>query len=109
MNVELLQQLGTDIDEVFFIIGAAIFSIEILKAIVTRSLKGRTVLDMVASVSTQLPFLLVEIFILSFAYAGYIYLSDNFISWTMPISAWTAVLAVIAADFIYYWEHRVKS
>ena len=108
MNPETLERLGVEIDEAFFLIGVAIFSIEILKALVTRSLRGRSSLDMIASASTQLPFLLMEIFVLTFAYAGYVLISETLVSWTFPITTWTVLLAVLAADFVYYWEHRIS-
>ena len=107
MTLEDLDQLGTNIDDAFFVFGGAILVIEILKALSERSLRGRTVLDMLASASTQVPYLLVEVFILSFAYGAYVIIGETFVTWTFPISPWTVVLAVLAADFIYYWEHRI--
>ena len=107
MNPETLERLSTEIDGAFLLIGVAILAIEILKALVNRSLRARTALDMAASVSTQIPSLLVEVFLLTFAYAGYVLISETFISWTFPITTWTVLLAVLAADFAYYWEHRI--
>jgi sterol desaturase/sphingolipid hydroxylase (fatty acid hydroxylase superfamily) len=28
--------------------------------------------------------------------------------WPIPTSAWTAVLCLLATDFVYYWEHRLE-
>ena len=106
MTPDALATLGADIDNAFFLIAAAIFGIEIIKAIFTRSLSGRSLLDMLASASTQIPYLLVEIFILSFTYVGYVAISDALVSWKLPLTTATIVLAVIAADYVYYWEHR---
>ena len=106
MTPDTLATLGADIDNAFFLIAAAIFGIEIIKAIFTRSLSGRSLLDMLASASTQIPYLLVEIFILSFTYVGYVAISDALVSWKLPLTTATIVLAVIAADYVYYWEHR---
>ncbi|MEL7537044.1 MAG: sterol desaturase family protein [Pseudomonadota bacterium] len=107
MTLEKITELGTTIDETFFLIGAAILAIEILKALFSGSLTGKSMLDMVASASTQIPYLLVEVFILGFAYVGYVYVSESFVTWTMPVNAWTIGLALLAADFVYYWEHRI--
>lgn len=107
MTLETLTAFGRDFDDAFFLIGAAILAIELLKGLFSGSLTGRSVLDMVASASTQIPYLIVEIFLLSFAYLGFVYVSEAFVSWAMPLTVWTVVLAVLAADFIYYWEHRL--
>ncbi|MEM7779651.1 MAG: sterol desaturase family protein [Pseudomonadota bacterium] len=102
-----IEQLGSDIDDVFFLIGGAILAIEITKGLLSKKLKGRGFLDMIASVSTQIPSILVEVFLMSFVYLGFVLLSENFVSWTFPITWWTVALALLAADFAYYWEHRI--
>ncbi len=107
MNLENLAKLGANIDDAFFLIGAAIFALEILKALFTRSLRGRGLLDMLASASTQIPFLIIETFLLTFAYGAFVLVGDTVVSWTFPITFWTVMLALLAADFVYYWEHRI--
>ena len=107
MTPETIEQLSASVDEVFFLIGGAMLLIEVVKTVLTRPFAGRSFLDMATSVSTQIPFLLLETFVLTFAYVGYVLISDAFITWTFPITVWTVVLAVLAADFIYYWEHRI--
>ena len=106
MDLTSLEQLGNSIDEIFFLIGLAILSIEIIKGLFKGTLKWRGVADMVANVSTQLPFLIVEIFILSAAYAVYWIIYEGYITWGHSITPTTIILAVLVADFIYYWEHR---
>ena len=107
MTLQEIEILTTNIDEMFFIIGGAIFAIELLKGLFAGTLRGRTVLDMVASASTQVPYLLVEIFLLGFAFLGYVSISDALVTWQFPINAWTVVLALLVCDFVYYWEHRI--
>lgn len=107
MNIETLQKLGTEIDDVFFIIGAIILLIEIAEAWFKGSLRSKTFLEMLASASTQIPYLVVEIFIMTSAYAAYYILAANIVPWELPFTWWVVVLAIIAADFTYYWEHRI--
>ncbi len=107
MNSSVIERLGSQIDDAFFIIGALIFLIEIAEAWFKGSLKGRKIIEMVASASTQIPYLLVEIFIMTGAYGLYYIISDAVISWSLPFAWWSAALAVLAADFTYYWEHRI--
>ncbi|MEM7768288.1 MAG: sterol desaturase family protein [Pseudomonadota bacterium] len=107
MTFESVERLGTNIDDAFFLIGGGMLAIELLKGWFSGSLKSHGILDMIASASTQIPFLLVEILLLSFAYLGFVAFADAFISWAMPITIGTVLLAVLAADFVYYWEHRL--
>ena len=107
MTPELISEYATNFDDALFLIGIAILVIESLKAIFSGSLKGRGLLDMVASASTQIPYLLVEIFLMSFVYVAMVVVADSFVSWQMPIAWWTIGLALLACDFTYYWEHRI--
>ncbi len=107
MTSDQVEQLGTAFDDVFFLIGGAILLIEIIKGLFTKGFRGRGHLDMIAGISTQIPSIAIEAFVLSFAYLGYILLADAFVGWTMPITVWTIILAVLACDFVYYWEHRI--
>lgn len=107
MTPEQVEQLSDAFDEGFIVIGIAILAIEIVKGLFSKSFRWRGYLDIIASISTQIPSLLIETFVLSLAYAGYILIADAFVTWTLPISAWTMILAVLACDFTYYWEHRI--
>ena len=107
MNAEVLERLGTQIDDAFFIIGAIIVLIELAEAWLKGSFKGRSIVEMLASASTQIPYLAVEILIMTGAYGLYYVVADAFVSWSFPITWWTAVFALIVADFVYYWEHRI--
>ena len=106
MNSESIEQLGTSFDEVFVTIGFVILVIEVLKSFFSGKFEGRKFLDMFANISTQVPYLLIEIFIFSSIYLGYEYLSANFVSWILPINAVSVIAILLIADFVYYWEHR---
>ena len=107
MTPEQIELLGGNIDNVFFLIGGGILLIEIVKGLFTKSFRGRGHFDMIASISTQIPSIFMEVFVLGFAYLGYILIAETYVTWTFPITAWSIVLALIACDFIYYWEHRI--
>jgi sterol desaturase/sphingolipid hydroxylase (fatty acid hydroxylase superfamily) len=107
MNIEIIQALGRDIDDVFFLIGAAILLIEIAEAAFKRKLKLRNLSEMLVSASTQIPFLLFEILIFASAYGLYYIIAEGYISWSIPANAYGVALAVLVADFAYYWEHRI--
>lgn len=107
MTPEQIQSLATSFDEVFFLIGGVILVIEIIKGFFETSFRGRGHLDMIASISTQIPSILVETFLLSIAYVGYVYLAETLVTWTLPITLWSVALALLACDFVYYWEHRI--
>jgi len=107
MTLDSLETLGTQIDEVFFFIGIAILLIELAEVLFKGSHKGRTLAEMLVSASTQIPSILIEVFLLTAAYGLYYILADMFVSWQIPLTWWGIALAVIAADFTYYWEHRI--
>ena len=107
MTPETLAEYGTQFDDALFLIGGAILAIEVLKGLFTGALKLRGWLDMLASASTQIPSLLVEIFLMSFIYVAMVVVADTVVTWQMPITLWTIALAVLVCDFVYYWEHRV--
>lgn len=106
MTPQTVYGLAERIDEAFFLIGAAVFAIEILEALFKGKWKGRNWLEIIASASTQVPYLLVETFILSGAYALY-YIIAAMLPWSIPTTVWTVAAAIVIADLTYYWEHRV--
>ena len=99
MSEDYISGMAENIDLVFLLTGAAILLIEIAEALFKGEHKGRTFLEMVVSASTQLPYLVVETFILGFAYLLFYTLSDAFVTWQLPITWWTLALVLIAADF----------
>ena len=104
---EAFYALAEQIDEVFILIGAAILLIEIAEVLFKGSARGKTFLEMIASASTQVPSIAVEVFIMTAAYSGLYLISYEFISWEIPTTVWTIALALLLADFTYYWEHRI--
>ncbi len=108
MTADQITQLGVSFEDAFFIIGAAILGIEIVKGLFARSLRWRGLGDMGASISTLIPVVLIETFVLSFAYVGYVFVAETLVTWTLPITVWTLLLTLLACDFVYYWEHRVS-
>ncbi|MGI9373063.1 MAG: sterol desaturase family protein [Hyphomicrobiales bacterium] len=107
MNIEYLTQLSTQVENAFYLIGAAVLLIELAKNWFEGSLKGRNFVEMIASASTQIPYFLVEVFIMTGSYGLYYIIADNFVPWSIPVNWWTIALALLAADFFYYLEHRI--
>ena len=101
-----LYALTTRIDEVFFMIGAAILLIEIAEVCFKGKPKARTFGEMLVSASTQIPYLFVEAFILTGAYSLFWIISQG-LPWSIPVTWWSIALVVVFADITYYWEHRI--
>ncbi|MCP4817778.1 MAG: sterol desaturase family protein [Shimia sp.] len=107
MNPEAFMALAEQVDEVFFTLGGLILVIEIAEAWFKGSLKGKTFLEMIASASTQVPYLLLEVTMMTALYFGLYVFSETVVSWHLPSTLpWIAV-AIVLADFTYYWEHRI--
>ncbi|MEX0370343.1 MAG: sterol desaturase family protein [Tateyamaria sp.] len=107
MTPAALELLGTRIDEAFLLIGLAILLIELAEVLFKGSHKGRTIAEMLVSASTQIPSIAVQVFILTGAYVIYYILAEVAQPWQVPLTWWGIGLAVVAADFTYYWEHRI--
>lgn len=101
-----LDALTTQIDEVFFMIGAAILLIEIAEIFFKGKPKARTFGEMLVSASTQIPYLFIEAFILTGAYSLFWIISQG-LPWSIPVTWWSIALVVVFADITYYWEHRI--
>ncbi|WP_299048470.1 sterol desaturase family protein [uncultured Tateyamaria sp.] len=107
MTPTALDALGTQIDEVFFLIGVAILLIETAEVLFKGEHKGRTLAEMAVSASTQIPYLVFEVLILTGGYAIFYILAEVAQPWQIPLTWRGIALAVVAADLTYYWEHRI--
>ncbi|MEM9256315.1 MAG: sterol desaturase family protein [Pseudomonadota bacterium] len=107
MTLADVQDLTASVDGVFFLIGGALLVFEVIKGLWRRALSWKTAADMMVNVSTQIPSIFVETVILGSVVLGYEFLSQHFVSWGLPVTAWTLVLTLLACDFVYYWEHRL--
>ena len=74
MSPDIIEQLGTSIDDIFFVFAIIIFAVEIAEAWFKGTLKGGRILEMLASASTQIPYLLVEALLMT----GALYRDGNF-------------------------------
>lgn len=106
MTDEAVAALVEDIDLVFLLIGAAILIIEIVELLAKGAFRRKTLFEMGASLSTQIPSVLVNTVLLTGGYTFYYVLAGT-ISWPVPLTWWGLAAAVLVADFIYYWEHRI--
>ncbi|MBT7342903.1 MAG: sterol desaturase family protein [Rhodobacteraceae bacterium] len=102
-----LELLGENIDSIFFVFAAAIFLIEVIELGFKGNFSRAKITEMLASASTQVPYLLIEAFLITGLYSLFHVLAYSSIPWMMDISWTTALLAILAADFAYYWEHRI--
>ncbi len=100
-------QLATNIEDAFFLIGGAILIIELAEAYFKGNLRRRNIVEMLVSASTQIPSVLVQVLLLTAAYGVYWLLDATLITWSIPTTLPFLLLALLAADFIYYWEHRI--
>ena len=101
-----LETLTSQVDEAFFLIGVAILLIEIGEMLFKGTFKAKTFTEMLASASTQIPYIVVETFILTGAYSLYWIISEG-LPWHIPVTWWSLALVVLLADVTYYWEHRI--
>ena len=101
--------LGLTIYDYALLVGLVFISIEVI-AVLRRPSGNRKpwFYDTLASLSTQIPFYLVEIFSFLAMITTYFVLWDNVTPYQLPVHGWTIAAGIIAADFAYYWEHRTS-
>ncbi|MEL7099813.1 MAG: sterol desaturase family protein [Pseudomonadota bacterium] len=106
MTPDIVTNLADRIDEAFLLIAGAILLIELAEALFKRAHLGRTLGEMAVSASTQIPYIAVEVFVLTGGYALF-YVIAQMIPWEVPLTVWSLILMLVICDFIYYWEHRI--
>lgn len=94
--------------ELAFYLGIGLLAFELLKDLVKRRLNKLRSLDTLASLSTQLPFYFSEALVFAATIVVYYTAYYSITPFHIPVNPWTAALAVVAADFVYYWEHRLS-
>ncbi len=107
MTAELVYAAARQFDEAIFIFGGLILLIEIAEMLFKRTFRKKTLLEMLASASTQIPYLLVEALILSSAYGLFYVLHYSVVPFQIPVTWWSISLVILLADLTYYWEHRI--
>lgn len=107
MTGEAINTLVEEIDLIFLLIGFVILLIEIVEMLVKGTFRRKTLFEMGASLSTQIPSILVNTALLTTGYALYYVIAEVAISWSIPLTWWGLAAAVLIADIIYYWEHRI--
>ena len=101
--------LGLAIYDYALLVGLAFIAFEVIRAI--RKPRGERklwFLDTLASLSTQIPFYVVELLSFLAMITTYFVLWDNVTPYQLPINGWTIAAGIVAADFAYYWEHRTS-
>lgn len=101
-----LETLTIQVDEAFFVIGAAILLIEIAEMVFKGTFRAKTFGEMLASASTQIPYVIVETIVLTGAYGLYWIIAQE-LPWSIPVTWWSMALIVLLADITYYWVHRI--
>ena len=105
--LEQAEMWGYRLYEWTAVFGAALLLLELSADLVGPRLSGRRLLDTLASLSTQIHYYFAELAVFSASIVLY-YLAYTYVTpYQIPVNGLTVALAVIAADFVYYWEHRL--
>ncbi|MEM7093642.1 MAG: sterol desaturase family protein [Actinomycetota bacterium] len=104
---------GLAIYDLSLLVGLAVITIELIALFARPRKPGQAsrslwLRDSVASLSTLVPFYVVEIFTVTAMIGAYFFLWDNVTPYQLPIEWWTVLLGLLAADLAYYWEHRTS-
>ena len=91
---------------VFVSLLALLFIIECVRMYFRRGLTREWWAETASSLGTQIPFYFSEILVFTASVFVYYTLSWYVTPFHLPIDWWTIILAIVVADFTYYWEHR---
>lgn len=105
--VDQIEGWIVQMDGLSLLVGVALLSVEILRDLVRRQETGRRLLETLASISTQIPYLAGELLFATATVIAYFTLYELVTPLQIPVTVFTLVLVLVAADFVYYWEHRL--
>ncbi|WP_420345639.1 sterol desaturase family protein [Pelagibius sp.] len=105
--VDQIEGWIAEMDGLSLLVGVALLSIEILRDLIRRQETGRRLLETLASISTQIPYLAGELLFATATVIAYFTLYELVTPLQIPVTVFTLVLVLVAADFVYYWEHRL--
>ena len=101
-----INDLSMQIEEWEFLFLVAVAVIEIAIDQVSRS--QRDYKDTRANIAIAIVYAITSaVFGYAIALTGLQFFA-RFSLYEIPVNAWTLILAVIIADFLYYWEHRTE-
>lgn len=86
----------------------AIFVIETVRLWIKRGLSKEYFAETASSLATQIPFYFSEVIVFGASIVVYYVLYYTVVPFHLPVNIWTVVSVIIAADFVYYWEHRIS-
>ncbi|NIA68179.1 sterol desaturase family protein [Pelagibius litoralis] len=105
--LEQLEAWILQMDGLSLAIGVGLLSVETIKDLIVRRQPGRRFLETLASLSTQIPYIAGELMFTTATVIAYFAVYELVTPLPIPVTLATLVLALIAADFVYYWEHRL--
>ncbi len=104
--VEYLFYIFNDLSLIYIII--PFFVIELIKYLIQKRLNKNLVLDSIANVITVFLFVGIEYILgVLLVIKLYMYASYYSVLPELPLNWITIISAIILADFLYYWEHRM--
>ena len=83
-----------------------LFLIECVRMYFRRGLTAEWWAETASSVATQIPFYFSEVLVFTASVFAYYTISWYVTPFHLPVDWWTVILAIVVADFVYYWEHR---
>ncbi len=106
-TTQLLQYfefIGFDVYDWALVFGGLFLLLDIADDILEKRMDKKHFLEILANLTTQIPYYLIELLI----FGAYVYLAFYiyaYIPWKIPVTVGSAVLVLFLADFTYYVEH----
>ncbi len=101
-----LYYLEAWIEEWFFYVAMAIFTLELLRQVWKKSIRWNLLGDAVTNFVTLVAFIGIALLFFGVYVTTLYWFYENMNIAQLPNTLWVMGLAIVLADFIYYWEHR---
>lgn len=108
--LEQLNQLESVAEEALILsslLSLAMLVVELARRWFAGELRRLEIRETLSSLGALIAYAVGEIIARALIFAPLLYAYDAWISWALPVNVWTALLAVVVADFVFYWSHRL--
>lgn len=105
--LNFIESLSFEIYDWVLLFGVVFLVLEIIHDIIDNKMDKKSWRETFNSIMTQLPLYIMQTLFYGFIVAAFFSLHEYIISWKLPVNFWMLGITILAADLVYYIEHRL--